>query len=282
VHFVVVLVAVDAPRRLVLLLVYGLTVGFGEIAVVLSSHATFFLVGTPLLMFESRSLVRLIGTLLSFPAVASILLLPGIDTGFHECCSESKMYIFLKSRGFQGDFGYAIGQKDLRAAENSPVGRRSVCGRWGVVFSGDDLKAGRGDGLLVKVLINVLVNENDGAGRAGGVVDLGSGVGSSCGADWSSGGDHDGGICAGRDIEIAGIGTEEDTCDQRGDGGEFLAGGNEIDVHGADTRGLVDEAESYLARGGGLALVDEDELLEAGDGAADQDGVLGRGSQRSL
>jgi hypothetical protein len=48
-----VLVAVDSARFLILLLVDRLAVGFGEMAVVLGSHAALFPVDAGLLMFET-------------------------------------------------------------------------------------------------------------------------------------------------------------------------------------------------------------------------------------
>ncbi len=88
---------------------------------------------------------------------------------------------------------------------DAPAWQRSVGGGGGVVFGSDDPNAGSAGKLLV--------DENDGAGRAGGVGDLGSGVGRGGGADWcSSGGDDDKGIGAGGDVEVAGIGAEENAC----------------------------------------------------------------------
>ena len=127
--------------------------------------------------------------------------------------------------------------KPKSSAAISEVGTGSVrgCGRVEIV-SGDDLQAGRRNELLV--------DEDDGSGCAGWVVELGSSVNGSIGAGgYCSGRKHDKGVSTDKNVEIAGIGTEGDAGDQRGDGGELLASWNEVDVDGADARGLVDKAE---------------------------------------
>ena len=62
-----------------------------------------------------------------------------------------------------------------------------------------------------------------------------------------SGRDHDEGVSPGGDVEVAGVGAKVDVGDDRSDIGEFLTGGDKVDIEWSDARGLVDEAQGYLA-----------------------------------
>ena len=53
-----------------------------------------------------------------------------------------------------------------------------------------------------------------------------------------------------------------------------MAGGDKINIDWAGAGGLIDESECEFSCGGGLALIFEGELLEAGGGVANKDGVL--------
>jgi len=174
---------------------------------------------------------------------------------------------FQKAATFRAFLGtHDVSDEGLRE------GTESVRSAGGIeVFSGDDLEAGSRDGWLV--------DEDDGARRATGVRDLGAGVRGDGVSGNGSCGQHDEAVGSGGNIEVAGIRAEGVACDERGDGTELLTGGDEIDIDGADSYGLIDEAESDLAGGCGLTLVRKRDLLWAADGVAEQDGVLGGSSE---
>lgn len=143
------------------------------------------------------------------------------------------------------------------------------------VLGGDDLDARGGD--------ERPVDEDEGAGCSSGVGDLGAGVGwDRCAEGDSAGGQRGETVGAGGDVEIAGVCTEGHAGDERSDRGKPLAGGDEIEVDGAGSCGLVEEAESDLTGGCRLALIGEGQLLQAGDGVAEQDGVLGGRGEGAL
>ena len=50
------------------------------------------------------------------------------------------------------------------------------------------------------------------------------------------GGNHDDGVGAGWDVEVASVDAEADVGNERRDGSELLAGGNEIDVYSTGMR----------------------------------------------
>ena len=153
--------------------------------------------------------------------------------------------------------------------------RLACSGGRDVVRGGDDLEAGGGEELLI--------DQDDGAGRAGGVGDLRSAVGKNCGAGGDrSGGYHSEAIGADGDVEVARVDAEAEIGVDRRDVGELRTGGDEINIDSGDAGGLVDEAESDLTGGSGLALVLKGELLQAGGYVSDEHGVLVGGDEGRL
>lgn len=160
--------------------------------------------------------------------------------------------------------------------EGTRCSERLACGDWGdEVWGGDDLEAGSGEELLI--------DQDDGTGRAGGVGDLRSAVGENCGAGGDrSGGHHGEAIGADGNVEVARVDAEAEIGVDRRDVGELRTGGDEINIDSGDAGGLVDEAESDLTGGSGLALILKGKLLQAGGYVSDEHGVLVGGDEGRL
>lgn len=126
----------------------------------------------------------------------------------------------------------------------------------------------------------MLIDEDDGAGCAAGVGGLGSAIsGHGGGGGDGSGRHHDDGVGAGGDVDVAGVGGEGEIGDDGGHAGEFLSGRDGVDIDGRDACGLIDETQGDLSGGSGLALIFEDDFVEAGGGVSDECGVLAGGGE---
>ena len=123
------------------------------------------------------------------------------------------------------------------SATSTVTNSDSICsGGVHVVDGGDDLNARGGDDLLI--------DEDDGAGRAAGVGDLGAvvhGYGGAVGD--GSGRHHDDRVGSCGDVEVAGVEAEGEVGDERGDGGDLLSSGDEVDVDSTGAGGLIEEAQ---------------------------------------
>lgn len=108
-----------------------------------------------------------------------------------------------------------------------------------------------------------------------GVVNPGSGIAGERGTGGDGSGRKGGErVDAGRDFLIAGVLAEVDARESGRDCGKQVAGRDEVEVNRPGAGSFIDDAERKLSGGCGLILVFEDELLQAGYGIPDKDGVL--------
>ena len=148
----------------------------------------------------------------------------------------------------------------------------SLAGGGVVVVGGDHLQAGRAGRLLV--------DEEDGARRAAGVAHLAAGVyrRGSAGGNGAGGKDDDGVGSAGR-VDVSRVAAEAEAGVDGRDSAERGARWHKVDIDGARTRGLIEEAQRHQARWRGEGLVLQHRHLQVCGDVAGQQGVLAAGQK---